>query len=489
MKRYLAVIALLATSVAWAQTTPPSQQPGATAGQTTGTQGQTAPATQPAQAPAAGVQVPPEAPIQVPPPTKAPTIQDQAEYQAYVSAIQQQNPQAKISALEGFLRQYSNSVVKIDALDLLIAAYQQAGNAAKMQEAAQRLLQADPNSIRALALLTYFSRAAASAGQGQQFVEKTREYAQRGLEALPKMPRPEGMDEQQYTQLAIGARTVFEGGLGFAALQSKDYPTAQQYLTRAVKAQPNDLENIYQLGLAYLEQNPPNPIGFWYVARAANLAQDPNQKTAIADRYGKAKYRRYHGDVDGWDQIMASAANATAPPPGFSVAPAPSPAEQVAKMMQGKQVKDMSLDEIQLVLTYGNAQQVQQVWSQVQGKPLALGGCKLVSTSGTTLQAGCLYDDTTANPPKADVTVTLTKPLPPRGAPKPGETIDIQGTPQDYTPKATASGQPSNEPFMLTMTDGCLVKNGRCITAAATPPPKPGAGTKKGATSTKKKTG
>src|SRR5262249_18774932 len=246
-----------------------------------------------------------------------------------------------------------NSSVKTAALDLLMAAYQQTGNAQKVQDTANRLLQADPNFVRALALLTFLNKQQAEGGC-QPCVEKTRDYAQRGLESLPKMPRPEGLSEDQYVAQYKQYRTIFEGALGFAALQAKDYPTAQQYLTRAVQANPTDFASVYQLGIAYLEQKPLNTLGFWYIARAANLAPTPQAKQQVADGYGKPKYRYFHGDVDGWDQIMASVGSATAPPAGFTVAPAPSPAEQVERMMRGKQVKDMSLDDIALVLQYGS---------------------------------------------------------------------------------------------------------------------------------------
>jgi len=43
-------------------------------------------------------------------------------------------------------------------------------------------------------------------------------------------------------------------------------------------------------------------------------------------------------------------------PPDFKVAPAPTPAEQAAKLCQTKQVKDMSFDEFQMIFTFGNQQ-------------------------------------------------------------------------------------------------------------------------------------
>ena len=45
-------------------------------------------------------------------------IKDPAEYNAYVGAVQQNDPAAKISGLEAFLTQYPNSIVKKDALEV-----------------------------------------------------------------------------------------------------------------------------------------------------------------------------------------------------------------------------------------------------------------------------------------------------------------------------------------------------------------------------------
>src|SRR5436305_10526858 len=90
------------------------------------------------------------------------TIKDPAEYNAYMSAISATDPNAKAQALEAFLQQYPNTIVKEETLEQLMAAYQAANNAAKMTDAANRLLQVNPNNIRALALLTFFTKAQAA---------------------------------------------------------------------------------------------------------------------------------------------------------------------------------------------------------------------------------------------------------------------------------------------------------------------------------------
>src|SRR6266576_2488679 len=115
------------------------------------------PAQQPQGQPAQGQPAPGQAAQGQPgaSPSQAPVIKDPAEYNAYVGAVQQNDPAAKISGLEAFLTQYPNSVMKTQALELLMGTYQQKGDVAKMGDAAKRLLAVNPNNVRALALSTF----------------------------------------------------------------------------------------------------------------------------------------------------------------------------------------------------------------------------------------------------------------------------------------------------------------------------------------------
>jgi len=145
--------------------------------------GQNPPAQQPAQ---------PAAPAQAATPGQPAAqgqqkkeIKDPAEYNAYVGAVQQQDPNAKISGLEAFITQYPNIVMKEDALEILMGTYQQTGNVQKIGDAAQRVLQANPNNVRALALLAYTKRTMAQAGQNpQQNLADAKQYGQKGLDEI-----------------------------------------------------------------------------------------------------------------------------------------------------------------------------------------------------------------------------------------------------------------------------------------------------------------
>ncbi len=396
-------------------------------------------------------------------PTQKKEIKDPAEYNSYVNAIQQTNPQLKSQQLEAFLQTYPNSVMKEDAVEQLMVAYQQANDAKKTIDAADRLLQVNPNNIRALALLAYNYRAAASQGgpQMQQNLQMAQQYGQKGLQALNNMPKPEGMSDADFTKLHNETAAIFEGAIGFAALQQKDLATAQKDLRDAVaeESQPNIMD-IYPLATADLEAKPMNPEGFWFIVKASQLAQGPGQAQIL--EYGRKKYIRYHGSEDGWADLVkqAQGSQSMLAPQGFTVAaapPPPSPAEQAADLVKSKDPKQMSFAEWELVLSSGNQQAADTVWNAIKNKAVKLQAAVISATSNTVQLAGS-DDDIEAK--KADITLTMAKPIAARLMPQPAAMMAFQGTVSSYTPN----------PFMMTMSDGILLdKNGNPVTTGAAP--------------------
>ena len=387
-------------------------------------------------------------------------IKDPAEYNAYVNAIQQQNPAQKGQALEAFMQTYPNSVMKEDALELLMVAYQQANDAQKALDTAARVLQVNPNNIRALALLAYSYRAMASQGgpQMQANLAKAQQYGQQGLQALQNMKKPDGMSDADFTKLHNETGAIFDGAVAFAALQAKDYATAQKDMQEAVswESQPN-IADIYPLATADLEAKPINPQGFWFIVKAAMLAQGAGQQQILD--YGKKKYIRYHGSDQGWDELVnqAKASSSVTPPAEFTVAaapPPPSPAQQAADLVKSKDPTQMSFAEWELVLSSGNQQAADTVWSAIKGKAVKL-GANVNSATASSVQLAGSDDDIDAK--KADISLAMTKPIPSRLMPTVGSLMTFQGTVSSYTPN----------PFMMSMTDGILLdKNGNPVSTA-----------------------
>ncbi|MGH9603220.1 MAG: tetratricopeptide repeat protein [Terriglobales bacterium] len=368
-------------------------------------------------------------------------IKDPAEHNAYVGAVSQQDPQARISGIEGFLAQYPGSVMKEEALVALMGAYQQAGNAAKMLDSAQRVLQVNPNNLGALTGVVLLKKSMAEQGQNaEQNLTEAKQVAERGIEVLPKAPRPEGVPEADFEKQKTLIGALFHSVMGWAALQAKDYQNAQKHLRTAVDVDPSQFNEVYRLALAHLESGSPTPEGLWFAARAVNLS---NQHKDVL-KYGRNRYRRYHGGEDGWAELLAQTKATPFPPAGFTVKPAPTPIEQAAQIVDSKPINKMSFGEFEFVLEVGG-EPAQKVWGQIQGVPLVFTG-KVISSTRSKLMVAATENAIEEN--RADAEITLAAPLPVRLVPKVGADITIQAEPSAYDPK----------PFVMKLEKGVLIQ-------------------------------
>src|SRR5260370_13540466 len=180
-------------------------------------------------------------------------IKDQAEYNAYIAALNTPDPAARAAAMEAFVAQYPNSVVKIDALEQAMAAYQQALNQRKVMEKATQILALDGNNVRALAIVTYIERSTANTPEK---AAKARADGEKGLQLLPDWKKPEDISDADFEKLRNQMTVIFAGAAGFGALQGKDYAAAKTYYLKSIQIDPNNLQDVYQLGLASLEPAP-----------------------------------------------------------------------------------------------------------------------------------------------------------------------------------------------------------------------------------------
>jgi tetratricopeptide (TPR) repeat protein len=440
MKKILVTVVLGAAALAAAQTaTQPAQsQPSAAPAPAAAQPAQT----QPSAAPAAA-------------PTAAPVIKDPAEYNAYVGAIGQKDA-AQISGLEAFLTQYPNSIMKTAALQTLMQDYQQAGNQAKTLDAATRLLAADPTNERAMFLLAYFDRLKAQSGDpnAAQDLADAKKFGQMGLDGLPKFTKPDGMSDADFQKMKDQMTGVFNAALGLAALTDKDYDTARKDLRAAVDSSPDfqkDFSVVYPLALAYAGPTPPDPKltpdpinAIWFAGRASVVAPNPQYQQQI-EKYAKGLYKKYHAGDDGWDDVLAQIKANPVQPSGFTIKPAPTPAEQAHNMVAATPPDKMDFATWEFVLSNGSQEDQDAVWNAIKGKPVYMNGT-VISATATEFDIAASSDDIDAK--KADITLTFEEKVPLRLIPKAGASLDFQGNPASYTPN----------PFMMTMEKGLLPK-------------------------------
>jgi tetratricopeptide (TPR) repeat protein len=400
--------------------------------------------------------------------SQAPVIKDPAEYNAYVGAIGQKDPAAQISGLEAFLTTYPNSVMKPTALAVLMGAYQQTNNMAKAVDTATKLVAADPNNERAIFLLAYFDRMKVQSGNdpnAKQDLADAKKYGQMGLDDLPKFTKPDGMSDADFQKMKDQMTGVFDAALGVAALNEGDYDTARKDLRAALDSSPDsqkDFTLIYALTQAYLAPKTPDskftpdPVNaIWFNARASVLATPQFQQQF--EKYAKSQYIKYHGGDDGWAEVLATAkANATQPA-GFTIKPAPTPAEQAHKMVQDTTPDKMDFATWEFVLSNGAQEDQDAVWNAIKGKPVQMNGT-IIGTAPTEFQIAGSSDDIDAK--KADITLQFEDKIPVKMIPKDGSSFDFQGEPASYTPN----------PFMMTMANGKLLKAAAPAAPAKKPP-------------------
>jgi hypothetical protein len=471
MKKILLAVVLGVAVGAWAQSTAqPAQQPAAPPTSSVNPPtGSVNPPTGSVNPPTGSVNPPTGQTTQSAPSAPqaaAPVIKDPAEYNAYVGAIQQSDPNAKISALEAFVTQYPNSIMKNQALEILMGTYQQTNNVKKTMDTATKLVTADPCQVKALALLTYFDRVLAQSGDanGPQLSADAGKYGQQGMDCLPKFSKPEGTSDADFQKLKDQVKVIFDAGIGWSALQGKDYPKAAEHLKAAVEANSDsqkDFMLVWPLALAYLTPaDPKTPLdpagnvnGIWYAARAAALA--PAASEPGVEKYAHGQFVKYRQDEEGWPELLAAA---KAGPTQVPIRPPLTPADEAHKMVLATAPDKMDFAQWEYVLSNGTQEDRDTVWNAIKGKPVQMQGTVIKATTDqcevhaavrsceAQLDIAGSLDDIEKK--IADITLTFDDKLPMKLIPKEGASQDFQGNPVSYTPN----------PFVMTMEKGMLPK-------------------------------
>ena len=386
------------------------------------------------------------------------TIRDLAEYNAYISALNQQDPAAKAAAMEEFVAQYPNSVVKVDALEQAMAAYQQTGKTAEVEATAVRILQIEPTNVRALAIAAYLKRAAATAKGDPKMAEEAGKFAQDGLASLSVWRRPEGISDEDFAKLHKQMNAIFYGVAGFSDLQARAFAAARASYLQSLAIDPSNMQDTYQLAIAELRMTPLDVNGFWYAAKAISLALNQNNPTA-ADTvagYAKAVYRQYHGFDDDWDLLVKAAASQNEPPPDFasSIRIRREVADLACKALAESDPDSLSFSDWEFVLALRdegpcNRDAAEKVWTAIwrreeEGQAKLRFPIKVISASNRHIETAITDENQATN--TVDLKIEMEEPLP--KPPEAGANIEIIGVITGYTTK----------PFMFLMEKGELAR-------------------------------
>jgi tetratricopeptide (TPR) repeat protein len=340
------------------------------------------------------------------------TIKDPAEYNAYQMFSTQTDPKAKAAAGESFLEKYPQSVVKNAVLDALIDAYQATGDQEKQLNAATRLLQVDPNSLKAILFSVLIKKGQCAQKSDPATCDDAAALAQKGLSAT----KPAATSEDDWKKLTSAAFPIFHSAVGLDdALSKKDYKGAQDEYTTELKLYSDDqaksvgLVDTLQLAQAYAQPGAGQDLvkAVWYFARVWDLAP-PQYKAQIEPKL-EYYYKKYHGALDGLDAIKQQAQASTFPPGTLNITAAKSPAEQIHDLVAATpDLNTLALADKETVLALGSKEDADKLWALLKDKATQVPGV-VISAEASVIKVAVTQDAKDAK--VADFVVNLKKPL------------------------------------------------------------------------------
>lgn len=409
------------------------------------------------------------------------------EYAMYNNAwtMPQANPTeaaAKAAALEAYLAKYPQSAVKQAVLQTILALTFPAPSAL---DTADKILQIDPNDIKALYAETVLHRNAAEAltdpAAKQAALDTAASFAQKGLAA----PKPAGMSDADFTTLKNSFYPSFYSAIGYAAFMKKDSAAAIDAYKKELAFVPLDqtktpgpvLLDTFYLAEAYYQSTPPDYLDCAFYATRA-VAYAPDAFKTQASPTAKYCYHKYHGPNDDQYDQLTTIATANLNPPadlGTAIKPAPTPADIVNQVLATTpDLTALAPGDKEYILANGTPDQAAKMWDAIKGKSYQFPNVLVIASSPTQVQVAISEDAVQSK--TADFTFNMTPPepvpdLPEHATPAEklrhkreeeaaqkkadaiaaatavGQTVTLSGTFDSYTPK----------PIMITMSDGAVI--------------------------------
>jgi hypothetical protein len=372
------------------------------------------------------------------------TIKDPAEYNSYQNATTQTDPKAKAAALESFLTTYPQSVVKQAVLNDLVDAYQAVGDPDKELSADDRLLQVDPNNLKATLYSVVIKKQQAQKNNDTQAADDAAARAKKGL----SLPKPAAMSDDEWKNLTAASYPIFRSAIALDDVMQKNFKAAADdykqelmlYSADQTKTGPGLVDTL-NLAEAYVNINPKKPDAddiknaIWFYSRAWDFAP-PAYKPQIEKKLDYW-YNRYHGSLDGLDKIKTDAQASEFPAGAVDVAPAKTPQEKIHDLLTNTpDLKTLALADKETILAYGSKDDADKVWAVLKDQQTPVPG---IVVEATASQIKVAVSDDAKQAKNADFIVNLKEPLKDAEIPAAGfeyklqPAAELDGTYDSYT--------------------------------------------------------
>ena len=373
---------------------------------------------------------------------------DPAEFAAYDNALNKlTTPQTQAPAFEAYLTAFPKSAVKADVLQRIMIDYSQFDHA-KAITAADNVLQLTPGNLQAYVIEVAYRREAAEAqtdaAAKQAGLDAAADFAQKGLSAT----KTAAMPDADFAKLKAFATPTFYSTIAADAMGKKDsagaiaaYKSELAGMDATTAAAPPALQETYFLGSAYYAATPPDYVNCtFYTTRAAALA--PDQFKPQLQPLATYCYKKYHGGTDGYEAVVAAARANVNPPAGFSITPAPSPADTAKKFVadNAANLASLAVSDKEFVLQNGSKEDGDKVFDTVKGKTTEIPDALVIAATADQVKVAVSEDAVQSK--TADFTYNMKTAL--KTVPAAGTKVTLTGTYTSYT--AT--------PLMIIMSDG-----------------------------------
>jgi hypothetical protein len=379
-------------------------------------------------------------------------IKDPAEFNSYQMATTQSDPKAKAAALEQFLTQYPQSVVKSAVLDMLIDTYQQLQDPDKTLKAATTLLQVDPKNMKATFISVYIKKSQCAKTSDKQTCDDAATLANTGLQ----IQKPAAVSADDWTKQTGATYPLFDSTIALDdAVSKKDFKAAQDEYTAELKLYSDDqsktagLSDTLLLAQAYSQPGAAQDLvkAVWFYARVWDFAP-ANYKSQIEPKL-EYYYKKYHGALDGLDAIKQQALASVFPPANLHIDPAKSPQEQIHDLIVSTpDLTTLALADKETILAFGSKEDADKLWGLLQGKQTPVPG---VVISATTTQIKVAVTQDAKDAKVADFIVNLKEPLKESEVPAAGfeyktqPAAELDGTYDTYTQIPAADAKPATD--------------------------------------------
>ena len=341
------------------------------------------------------------------------TIKDPAEFNTYQMFSTQSDPKAKAAAGESFLKTYPQSVVKNAVLDALVDSYAASNDQDGVLSACTRLLQVDPNNLKAIIYSVNIKKQQCTKTSDPQTCDDAAALAQKGLQVT----KPANTSDEDWKKLTHASFTIFHSTIALDdGISKKDWKAAQdEYKSELNGLDPSEstssgLVDELQLAQAYSMPGSSQDLkqAVWFYARVWDFAPD-QYKRQIEPKL-EYWYKKYHGGLDGLDDIKQQAKASTFPPGTYTIALAKTPAEQIHDLLASTPDggKSLALADKETVLAVGSKDDADKLWALLQGQETPVPGVVTEATADT-IKVAVTEDSKATKVP--DFIVNLKKPL------------------------------------------------------------------------------